>query len=180
MNFTKEQQCAIYATNREVLVSAAAGSGKTAVLVERILHLIKDEGYSIERMLIVTYTRAAAAELRERLETRIQEAAIEEPALAREADKVSGAQISTIHSYCQKVVKEQFRFCQIDPQFFHWGRAHHAIPLPGQHGGNLGWVLYLGKGRCAGGGVGKKASGKNAGKRGGRAVPFFDLPARPP
>ena len=58
MNFTPEQQSAIDAKNRELLVSAAAGSGKTAVLVRRILHLIRDEGYSIDRMLVVTYTRA--------------------------------------------------------------------------------------------------------------------------
>ena len=69
MNFTPEQQSAIDAKNRELLVSAAAGSGKTAVLVRRILHLIRDADYSIDRMLVVTYTRAAAAELRDRLET---------------------------------------------------------------------------------------------------------------
>ena len=73
MNFTPEQQSAIDAKNRELLVSAAAGSGKTAVLVRRILHLIRDEDYSIDRMLVVTYTRAAAAELRDRLETAMRD-----------------------------------------------------------------------------------------------------------
>ena len=83
MNFTPEQQSAIDAKNRELLVSAAAGSGKTAVLVRRILHLIRDEGYSIDRMLVVTYTRAAAAELRDRLETAMRDAALSDPAMAR-------------------------------------------------------------------------------------------------
>ena len=117
MNFTPEQQSAIDAKNRELLVSAAAGSGKTAVLVQRILHLIRDEGYSIDRMLVVTYTRAAAAELRDRLETAMRDAALSDPAMARQAELVGQSQISTIHSYCQKVIREHFRFCQIDPQF---------------------------------------------------------------
>ena len=117
MNFTPEQQSAIDAKNRELLVSAAAGSGKTAVLVRRILHLIRDEGYSIDRMLVVTYTRAAAAELRDRLETAMRDAALSDPAMARQAELVGQSQISTIHSYCQKVIREHFRFCQIDPQF---------------------------------------------------------------
>ena len=117
MNFTPEQQSAIDAKNRELLVSAAAGSGKTAVLVRRILHLIRDEDYSIDRMLVVTYTRAAAAELRDRLETAMRDAALSDPAMARQAELVGQSQISTIHSYCQKVIREHFRFCQIDPQF---------------------------------------------------------------
>jgi len=117
MNFTPEQQSAIDAKNRELLVSAAAGSGKTAVLVRRILHLIRDEGYSIDRMLVVTYTRAAAAELRDRLETAMRDAALNDPAMARQAELVGQSQISTIHSYCQKVIREHFRFCRIDPQF---------------------------------------------------------------
>lgn len=117
MQFTPQQHAAIIATNRELLISAAAGSGKTAVLVERILHMISARHYSIDKVLIVTYTRAAAAELRERLETRIADAALSNLALRQQADLVSTAQISTIHAYCQKVIRENFRFCQIDPQF---------------------------------------------------------------
>ena len=117
VRFTSAQQSAIFADNQELLVSAAAGSGKTAVLVERIIRLIKDKGIDINRMLVVTYTRAAAAELRERLELRLQKAAQEDLAMARQLDLLAGAQISTIHSYCQKVIKEQFRHCGVDPQF---------------------------------------------------------------
>ena len=105
MRFTPAQEAAIRAYNRELLVSAAAGSGKTAVLVERIVRLIVERGVSIDRMLIVTFTRAAAGEMRERLETRLNEAAVENLRLARQADLVSMAQISTIHSYCQQVVR---------------------------------------------------------------------------
>ena len=117
VRFTPAQESAIYANNRELLVSAAAGSGKTAVLVERILHLIHDRHIDINRMLVVTYTRAAAAELRERLELRLQAAAAEDPSMHRQMDLLAGAQISTIHSYCQHVVKEHFRHCGVDPQF---------------------------------------------------------------
>ena len=117
VRFTREQRQAIDADNRELLISAAAGSGKTAVLVERILRLIQHKHIDMNRMLVVTYTRAAAAELRERLELRLQAAAQQDPAMAKQIDLLSGAQISTIHSYCQKVIREHFRHCGVDPQF---------------------------------------------------------------
>ena len=72
MPWTDEQQRAIEARNCDLLVAAAAGSGKTAVLVERIYKLVC-EGADIERMLIVTFTNAVAAEMRERLATRFEE-----------------------------------------------------------------------------------------------------------
>ncbi len=117
VTFTPAQQQAIDARNRELLVSAAAGSGKTAVLVERIVDLIVKDGLSIDRMLIVTFTRAAAGEMRERLESRLAAAGESDARLARQADLVAGAQISTIHSFCQKTVRQHFQHCQIDPQF---------------------------------------------------------------
>ena len=117
VQFTPAQQQAIDARNRELLVSAAAGSGKTAVLVERILRMIADDGLSIDRMLIVTFTRAAAGEMRERLETRLTDAAEGDARLMRQADLVASAQISTIHSFCQQTVRRHFQHCGIDPQF---------------------------------------------------------------
>ncbi|MEG1775259.1 MAG: UvrD-helicase domain-containing protein, partial [Clostridia bacterium] len=117
MRFTDAQQAAIEADNRELLVSAAAGSGKTAVLVERILYMIQNRGMSVDRMLVVTFTRAAASELRERLELRLAEAAQQNPKLHQQAELVSNAQISTIHAFCQKVVRQNFQHCEIDPQF---------------------------------------------------------------
>jgi len=117
MHFTPAQQQAIEARNRELLVSAAAGSGKTAVLVQRILRMIRQENLSIDRMLIVTFTRAAAGEMRQRLEQSLSEAAQGDARLLRQADLVASAQISTIHSFCQKTVREHFQHCQIDPQF---------------------------------------------------------------
>ena len=117
MNFTVAQQQAITARNRELLVSAAAGSGKTAVLVERIVQMIANDGLSIDRMLIVTFTRAAAGEMRERLETRLNAIAGEDHRLRRQSEMVASAQISTIHSFCQKMVRRYFQHCEIDPQF---------------------------------------------------------------
>ena len=117
MRFTPAQQEAIDARNQELLVSAAAGSGKTAVLVERIVQMILTRGYSIDRMLIVTFTRAAAGEMRERLETRLSALSGNDPRLARQADLVPLAQISTIHAFCQQAVRQNFQHCGIDPQF---------------------------------------------------------------
>ena len=117
MRFTPAQEQAITARSRELLVSAAAGSGKTAVLVERILQMIAQDGLSIDRMLIVTFTRAAAGEMRERLEKRLSDASGGDERLRRQADLVGSAQISTIHSFCQSVVRSHFQHCGIDPQF---------------------------------------------------------------
>ena len=117
VRFTPAQQQAIDARNRELLVSAAAGSGKTAVLVERIVRMIEKDGLSIDKMLIVTFTRAAAGEMRERLESRLTQAAEGDARLMRQADLVASAQISTIHSFCQQTVRRHFQHCGIDPQF---------------------------------------------------------------
>ena len=116
MPFTSAQNMAIHALNPELLVSAAAGSGKTAVLIERILTLLRDCHYSLDRMLICTFTHAAAAEMRERLETRLSEAGISDKAMQKQADLVETAQISTLHAFCQKIIREHFEAVDIDPQ----------------------------------------------------------------
>lgn len=113
--WTKEQQAAIDARNHIILVSAAAGSGKTAVLVERIVGLVR-EGYRLDRMLIVTFTRAAAAEMRQRLNQRMQKEAASDPERMSQAlDQLEAAEISTIHAFCQKVVKNDFQAVGVDP-----------------------------------------------------------------
>ena len=113
--WTKEQKQAIEARNHTILVSAAAGSGKTAVLVERIVTLLK-EGYRLNRMLIVTFTRAAAAEMRQRLNDRLMLEAVSDPEMmGRALDDLESAEISTIHSFCQKVLKNNFQAVGIDP-----------------------------------------------------------------
>ena len=113
MQFSAEQQAAITARNRELLVSAAAGSGKTAVLIEKIYTLIRDEGIGVDRMLVVTFTRAAASEMRDRLKQRL--AGESDPRLRRERDKLELAHISTLHSFCHSLVQEFFQAADVDP-----------------------------------------------------------------
>ncbi len=113
--WTPQQQQAIDARNRTILVSAAAGSGKTAVLIERIVQLIR-EGWRIDRMLIVTFTKAAAAEMRQRLNRRlVKEAAADPVVMGRALDDLESTEISTIHAFCQKVLRNNFQAVGIDP-----------------------------------------------------------------
>lgn len=114
--WTAQQQAAIEARNPTLLISAAAGSGKTAVLVERIMSLLS-EGASLDRMLIVTFTRAAAAEMRQRLHRRLCEACAADASWARQLDLLPQAQISTIHGFCQTVLRSEFQAAGIDPLF---------------------------------------------------------------
>ncbi|MBR4459436.1 MAG: UvrD-helicase domain-containing protein [Clostridia bacterium] len=115
MEFTDDQITAIYADNHTLLVSAAAGSGKTAVLVERIVRLVL-QGDRINRMLIVTFTRSAAAEMKERLRRRLQECAAQAPErIDRAMADLEVADIGTIHAFCQRFLREEFQAALIDP-----------------------------------------------------------------
>ena len=115
MGFTPAQLSAIHAANPTILVSAAAGSGKTAVLVERVLHLL-EEGARLNRMLIVTFTRAAAAEMKERLNEGLRRRMDRDPERFMQAlDDLDATEISTIHAFCQKVIREDFQAVGIDP-----------------------------------------------------------------
>ena len=109
VSWTKEQQKVIDTRNCNLLVSAAAGSGKTAVLVERILKRITDPHHpaDIDRLLIVTFTRAAAGEMKERIRAAIEkqlEENQEDEHLQRQASLIHHAQITTIDSFCSYVV----------------------------------------------------------------------------
>ncbi len=113
--WTTQQLQAIDASNNTILVSAAAGSGKTAVLVERIVQLIRG-GFHLERMLIVTFTKAAAAEMRQRLNKRLlKEAAADPDTFGPALDELESTEISTIHAFCQKVLRNNFQAVGIDP-----------------------------------------------------------------
>jgi len=120
--FTKEQQQVIDLRDRNILVSAAAGSGKTAVLVERIItRLTKDESpIDVDQLLIVTYTEAAASEMKERIRDAIEKALEEHPDdvhLQRQSTLIHHAQVTTIHSFCLSVIKEYFHTIDLDPGF---------------------------------------------------------------
>lgn len=116
MPFTRAQMEAIQARNERLLVCAAAGSGKTAVLIERIMGMLQSGEMDVDQMLVVTFTRAAASEMRERLETKLMESVGEDARLRVQLDKLAGAQIGTLHSFCQQIAREYFQAVDIDPQ----------------------------------------------------------------
>ncbi|RKM58033.1 helicase-exonuclease AddAB subunit AddA [Butyrivibrio sp. X503] len=119
VEFTKEQQAVIDARKCNVLVSAAAGSGKTAVLVERIIQMI-NEGVDIDHLLVVTFTKAAASQMKEKITLAIQEKLVSEPDnkhLQKQETLIHNAQITTIDSFCQYVIKNNFNFIGLDPSF---------------------------------------------------------------
>lgn len=120
MEWTREQKKVIETRNKNLLVSAAAGSGKTAVLVEHIINRITEEGIDIDRLLVVTFTNAAAAEMKERIRKAIEDKLLNDPDnanLHRQAALVHSAQITTIHSFCLSVIRDNFQSLPIDPSF---------------------------------------------------------------
>ncbi len=111
VKWTNEQLQAIQEKNSNILVAAAAGSGKTAVLVERIIHKIIDEQMDIDKILVVTFTNAAASEMRERILEAIYKKLEENPEnvhLQRQIILLNKASICTIHSFCLDVIHNHF------------------------------------------------------------------------
>ncbi len=122
MQWTSEQQNVIDFRNRNILVSAAAGSGKTAVLVERIIKRITDKTnpVDIDKLLVVTFTNAAAAEMRERIGNAIEKLLEEQPEdenLRKQQTLIHNAQITTIDSFCLFVVRNHFEEIKLEPNF---------------------------------------------------------------
>ena len=122
VQWTKEQQEVIRLRDRNILVSAAAGSGKTAVLVERILSKITDNTHpaDIDRLLIMTFTRAAAGEIKERISAVIEKALGEDPDnehLQRQTTLLHTAQITTIDGFCAYIIRNYFHLIGLDPGY---------------------------------------------------------------
>ena len=120
-NPTSEQRDAVNAEG-SVLVSAAAGSGKTAVLVERVIRLLTDKQKPVgaDRLLIVTFTNAAAAEMRTRIEKRLDDECRANPddiGLLKQRQLISSAKICTIDSFCIDLVRENFETAGVSPDF---------------------------------------------------------------
>ena len=120
-SWTNEQQQAIDLRNRSLLVAAAAGSGKTAVLVERIIQIISDEHHpvNLDELLVVTFTNAAASEMKERIGAAIQKQLLEHPMsehLYRQSLLLHKAQITTLHAFCLELVRQNFFRLGLDPQ----------------------------------------------------------------
>lgn len=120
--FTPQQQQAIDLRGRNILVSAAAGSGKTAVLVQRIIGIITDDisPVDIDRLLVVTFTNAAAAEMRERIGLALNRLLDESPEnihLQKQISLLHNAQITTIDSFCLFLIRNNFNDIGLDPGF---------------------------------------------------------------
>ena len=131
MTFTADQKKAIETHGQNILVAAAAGSGKTRVLVERIISQVRSGTLSLERILVLTFTKAAASEMRERIEAALNEeiAALAVGggsaselhqrigALERQRVLLTGADISTFHSFCQRLIQSHIDATDIPPNF---------------------------------------------------------------
>ena len=121
--YTDSQWQAIYDQGTNLLVSASAGSGKTAVLVRRVIEKIKRQQLSVEQLLVVTFTEAAASEMKERIQTALQEAINVETDqemknhFTRQLTMLPMANISTLHSFCSKVIQRFFYLIDLDPSY---------------------------------------------------------------
>lgn len=120
--FSTDQQSVIDARESNILVSAAAGSGKTAVLTERIAGRITDENdpVDIDRILVVTFTNAAAKEMKERISKKINDELLRNPEnahLQKQTTLIHGALITTIDSFCLYLLKNHFHAIDVDPSF---------------------------------------------------------------
>ena len=120
--WTKEQESAISTMGCNLLVAAAAGSGKTAVLVERIIRMITDDEnpIDIDKLLVVTFTSAAASEMRERIGEAISKKLDENPhskILQRQLTLLNRSNITTMHSFCLDIIKNNFHQIDLDPNF---------------------------------------------------------------
>ena len=118
--WSSAQLRAIEERGKNLLVAAAAGSGKTSVLVERIIRRILQGETDVDRLLVVTFTKAAAAEMRERIEAALAQEidkGAASPRLERQMALLSNASISTLPAFCQEVLRRTFAAIDLDPKF---------------------------------------------------------------
>lgn len=120
--WTDDQWKAIMEKNKDILVAAAAGSGKTAVLVERIIQKIlsEDNPIDVDELLVVTFTNASAAEMRHRIGEALEKAINKDPKsrhLRKQLSLLNKASISTLHSFCMEVIRKYYYLIDVDPGF---------------------------------------------------------------
>ncbi len=113
----KEQEEVLNVENKNLIVSASAGSGKTTVMIRKILKYILEGDCHIDQLLVLTYTKSAALEMKKKLIDKIKEHVDSNPKLLEELDLVQTSDISTFDSFCQKLVKKYFYILEIDPSF---------------------------------------------------------------
>ncbi|MBC3887297.1 helicase-exonuclease AddAB subunit AddA [Acetobacterium paludosum] len=133
MKWTSDQKKAIENRETNMLVSAAAGSGKTALLIERVIRIILEEKVGVDELLILTFTRGAAGEMKNRLSQALSKE-LENPAndrsfLMKQMNSLGGASISTLHSFCLSVLRQYFHKGDIDPGFAIGNETEIALML---------------------------------------------------
>ena len=123
MELTREQQAAVDSRNENLLLAAGAGAGKTRTLVERVISLLENRDCEVDHLLIMTFTNAAAQEMRSRIQTALMKRLETEldsdnqAYLERQVILLSGAQISTFDSFCQSILHRNFARIDLDPKF---------------------------------------------------------------
>ncbi|MGE8079566.1 helicase-exonuclease AddAB subunit AddA [Peribacillus loiseleuriae] len=122
VTWTDDQWKAIWATDQDILVAAAAGSGKTAVLVTRIIEKILSENnpINVDELLVVTFTNASAAEMKHRIGEALEKSISDNPGsqhLRKQLSLINRASISTLHSFCLEVIRKYYYLTDIDPGF---------------------------------------------------------------
>lgn len=111
------EQEAVLSETKSQIVSASAGSGKTTVMIKKILKILTEQECRVDELLVLTYTKSAASEMKKKLVEKLKEKAVEHEFLLEELDLVQSADISTFDSFCQKLVKKYFYVLDIDPSF---------------------------------------------------------------
>ncbi|MBQ6712121.1 MAG: UvrD-helicase domain-containing protein [Clostridia bacterium] len=122
VKLTEQQRLAVTCRGGSLIVSAAAGAGKTAVLVQRVLGLLTDEKApcGVDELLVVTFTNAAAGEMRQRIGDELRRRLAQKPDdhnLRRQLGLLGSARIQTVHAFCQSLLREHFTLCGIEPDF---------------------------------------------------------------
>lgn len=117
--WTESQEHAIFHRDGHVVCSAAAGSGKTAVLTERVVQRLADshDPVDVDQLLVVTFTRSAAAEMRRRISVALRERAEGSSRLSRQSWLLPRADISTLHGFCERTLRRHFAGAGLDPAF---------------------------------------------------------------
>ena len=113
----EEQEQVLNCYNKNIIVSASAGSGKTSVMVRKIVDYLVNQNIKVKELLVLTYTNSSASEMKQRLIGEMTKCAENNPQLLEQIDDVPLADISTFDSFCQKLVKKYFYALEIDPGF---------------------------------------------------------------
>lgn len=117
MNYTDDQNKVLENDSTRLLVSASAGSGKTATIIEKIFRIVSVSKVDIEKILCITFTDSASVEMKSRLKDALKQHAQDDKFVLEQFEKLSVADISTLHAFCSKMIKKYFYFLDINPNF---------------------------------------------------------------